>query len=61
VQATFEEVSEAMLRLGFKLQPGELRRLLEQVDISQRGVMRRAAVAASQVDWAWLQRNQVEL
>ncbi len=54
-------MSEALLRLGFKLQPGELRRLLEQVDISQRGAVRRAAVAASQVDWAWLQRNQVEL
>lgn len=47
--------------MGFKLDKRELNRLLEQVDISNRGVLRRSAVAASQVDWAWLQRNQVEL
>lgn len=50
----------ALSKMGYKLEPSEIGRLLEQVDTSNSGKVRRAALAASQIDWRYLQQNRVE-
>ena len=45
---------------GFKLEDGEMTRLLENVDLSHRGRVNKAAIAASQLDWKELQQRHAE-
>lgn len=54
-----ETAAVALARMGYKLEPSEIGRLLEQVDTSNSGKVRRAALAASQIDWRYLQQNRV--
>jgi Ca2+-binding EF-hand superfamily protein len=49
----------ALAKMGYKLEPSEIGRLLEQVDVSNSGKVRRAALAASQIDWRYLQQNRM--
>ncbi|GBF90915.1 calcium-dependent kinase [Raphidocelis subcapitata] len=52
--------AEALSRMGFRLRPSEAAALADTMDTSGSGKVRRAAVAASQVDWRWLQTNDVD-
>lgn len=54
-----ESAAVALSQMGYKLDPTEVGRLLEQVDTSNSGKVRRAALAASQIDWRYLQQNQM--
>lgn len=54
-----ETAAVALAKMGYKLEPSEIGRLLEQVDVSNSGKVRRAALAASQIDWRYLQQNRV--
>ncbi|KAF6262574.1 kinase-like domain-containing protein [Scenedesmus sp. NREL 46B-D3] len=54
-----EAAAVALSQMGYKLDPTEVGRLLEQVDTSNSGKVRRAALAASQIDWRYLQQNQM--
>ncbi|KXZ52793.1 hypothetical protein GPECTOR_8g180 [Gonium pectorale] len=56
-----EDLGEALERMGFKLAPGEVARLMEQVDLEGTGGIDRASFAASQMDWRHLQQNHTEL
>ncbi|EFJ45485.1 hypothetical protein VOLCADRAFT_105941 [Volvox carteri f. nagariensis] len=55
------QLGEALERLGFKLAPSEVSRLMEQVDLEGSGGIDQAAFAASQMDWRHLQKNHTEL
>lgn len=55
-----ESAALALSKLGYRLEPSEISRLLEQVDTSNSGKVRRAALAASQIDWRHLQQNHVD-
>jgi calcium-dependent protein kinase len=50
----------AMANMGYKLDQTEINRLLELMDISNSGKVRRAAVAASQLDWRHLQQRRMD-
>lgn len=50
----------ALAGMGYRLDPAEVSRLLEQVDTSNSGRVSRAALAASQIDWRHLQANRVD-
>lgn len=52
-----DQAVEALARMGYRLRPSELHRLIEQVDTSGSGKVRRAAFAASQIDWSHLQQH----
>eukprot|EP00878_Enallax_costatus_P003362 GHUV01003571.1.p1 GENE.GHUV01003571.1~~GHUV01003571.1.p1 ORF type:complete len:609 (+),score=221.69 GHUV01003571.1:1048-2874(+) len=54
-----ETAALALAKMGYMLEPSEIGRLLEQVDVSNSGKVRRAALAASQIDWRYLQQNRV--
>ena len=43
---------------GYKLQMGEVDRLLDQVDVGHTGHVAKGQLAASQIDWATLQRDR---
>ena len=51
------QAEEALARMGYRLDPSELGRLVDVVDTSHSGRVRRAALAASQIDWRALQRG----
>jgi calcium-dependent protein kinase len=51
------QAEEALARMGYRLEPSELGRLVDVVDASHSGRVRRAALAASQIDWRALQRG----
>ncbi|GLC37832.1 hypothetical protein PLESTB_001481200 [Pleodorina starrii] len=55
------QLGEALERMGFKLAPSEVSRLMEQVDLEGSGAIDQAAFAASQMDWRHLQKNHAEL
>eukprot|EP00879_Flechtneria_rotunda_P000430 GHRR01000524.1.p1 GENE.GHRR01000524.1~~GHRR01000524.1.p1 ORF type:complete len:787 (+),score=270.20 GHRR01000524.1:160-2520(+) len=52
-----ETAAVALANMGYKLDPTEIGRLLEQIDTSNSGKVRRAALAASQIDWRYVQQN----
>mmetsp|Transcript_4670 Transcript_4670/g.10122 ORF Transcript_4670/g.10122 Transcript_4670/m.10122 type:complete len:774 (+) Transcript_4670:212-2533(+) len=54
------KLGEAIKALGYKLEPNEVERLLEQVDLQGTGEVDKAAFAASQVDWKELQQQHKE-
>lgn len=54
-----ETAAVALAKMGYQLEPSEIGRLLEQVDVSNSGRVRRAALAASQIDWRYLQQNRL--
>ena len=43
---------------GYKLQMGEVERLLDQVDVGHTGHVAKGQLAASQIDWATLQADR---
>ena len=43
---------------GYKLQMGEVDRLLDQVDVGHTGHVAKGQLAASQIDWATLQADR---
>ena len=43
---------------GYKLERGEAERLLDQVDVGHTGHVAKGQLAASQIDWAALQRDR---
>jgi hypothetical protein len=45
---------------GYKLETGEVDRLLDQLDVGHTGHVDKAQFAASQIDWAVLQRNHAQ-
>jgi hypothetical protein len=49
----------ALTGMGYRLAPSEAAQLVEAMDTSGSGKVRRSAFAASQIDWAALQRNDV--
>jgi calcium-dependent protein kinase len=51
------QAEEALARMGYRLEPSELGRLVDVVDSSHSGRVRRAALVASQIDWRALQRG----
>jgi Ca2+-binding EF-hand superfamily protein len=55
-----EHAALALSKLGYRLEPCEITRLLEQVDTSNSGKVKRAALAASQIDWRHLQQNHMD-
>jgi calcium-dependent protein kinase len=55
-----ESAALALSKLGYRLEPSEISRLLEQVDTSNSGKVRRGALAASQIDWRHLQQNHMD-
>ncbi|GIL70760.1 hypothetical protein Vretimale_3845 [Volvox reticuliferus] len=55
------QLGEALERMGFKLDPSEVSRLMEQVDLEGSGAIDQAAFAASQMDWRHLQKNHAEV
>lgn len=55
-----EEVAEGLAKLGYRLSPEELDRLLDQLDTANTGTVARSQLVASQIDWAVLQSNQAE-
>lgn len=55
-----ESAALALSKLGYRLEPCEINRLLEQVDTSNSGKVKRAALAASQIDWRHLQQNHMD-
>lgn len=55
-----ESAALALSKLGYRLEPCEISRLLEQVDTSNSGKVKRAALAASQIDWRHLQQNHLD-
>lgn len=55
-----ESAALALSKLGYRLEPCEISRLLEQVDASNSGKVKRAALAASQIDWRHLQQNHMD-
>mgnify|MGYP001806592991 CR=1 FL=1 len=55
-----EHAALALSKLGYRLEPCEIARLLEQVDTSNSGKVKRAALAASQIDWRHLQQNHMD-
>jgi calcium-dependent protein kinase len=55
-----ERAALALSKLGYRLEPCEITRLLEQVDTSNSGKVKRAALAASQIDWRHLQQNHMD-
>jgi calcium-dependent protein kinase len=46
------------LGAGYKLESGEAERLLDQVDVGHTGHVAKGQLAASQIDWAALQRDR---
>jgi len=50
---------DALGAMGFRLMPCEASQLVETMDTSRSGKVRRSAFAASQIDWGALQRNDV--
>jgi len=55
-----ESAALALSKLGYRLEPSEISRLLEQVDTSNSGKVKRGALAASQIDWRHLQQNHMD-
>jgi calcium-dependent protein kinase len=55
-----ESAALALSKLGYRLEPCEISRLLEQVDTSNSGKVKRGALAASQIDWRHLQQNHMD-
>jgi calcium-dependent protein kinase len=51
--------AEALGSMGFRLMPSEAAQLVEMLDSSRSGRVKPAAFAASQIDWAALQRRDV--
>ena len=51
--------ADAIARMGFRLRPSELAQLVDAMDVSGSGKVRRAAFAASQIDWRHLQQADV--
>lgn len=54
------QAAEALERMGFRLRPSEAAQLVDTMDTSGSGKVRRSAFAASQIDWAALQRSDVD-
>jgi hypothetical protein len=54
------QAAEALGAMGFKLMPSEISQLVDMMDTSRSGRVRRAAFAASQIDWRHLQQDDVE-
>lgn len=52
--------AEAIAGMGFRLQPSELAQLVTMLDTSNSGKVRRAAVAASQIDFKHLQQSDAD-
>ncbi|KAI8470975.1 MAG: kinase-like domain-containing protein [Monoraphidium minutum] len=53
--------AEALARMGFRLQPSELAHLVGLMDTSNSGKVRKAAFAASQIDFRHLQTAEVDI
>lgn len=53
-------MAKCLGELGYRLSPEELERLLDQLDPGATGAVTKAQLAASQLDWRELQRNQTE-
>ncbi|GFR43958.1 hypothetical protein Agub_g5101 [Astrephomene gubernaculifera] len=55
------ELGAALRRMGFRLGPGEVSRLMAGLDVEGSGRVGAAGVLASQLDWRHLQRHHTEL
>ncbi|GAB4814982.1 hypothetical protein N2152v2_002028 [Parachlorella kessleri] len=55
-----EALAEGLARLGYRLAPEEIERLLDQLDIGGTGMVAKSQLAASQIDWRVLQEDQRE-
>lgn len=53
------QAAEALSKMGFRLRPSEVAQLVDMMDTSGSGKVRRSAFAASQIDWRHLQQNDV--
>ncbi|GLC44056.1 hypothetical protein PLESTB_000223900 [Pleodorina starrii] len=56
-----QQLGEALSRLGFRVAPSEVSRLMEGLDPGRCGSVGRVALAAGLMDWRTLQRNHTEL
>lgn len=54
---TPDELGAKLKEMGYKLEPSEVERLAEMLDLNDSGAVDRAAFAASIVDWKELQKN----
>jgi calcium-dependent protein kinase len=54
------QAAEALSKMGFTLMPSELAQLVDMMDTSRSGRVRRSAVAASQIDWRHMQQSDVD-
>jgi calcium-dependent protein kinase len=53
-------LAEGLRDLGYKLTDDEVDRLLDQLDVSMTGQVNKSQLAASQIDWKYLQQNNTE-
>jgi calcium-dependent protein kinase len=59
-QVDRDKVSQGLQRLGYKLEPGEVDRLLDTIDVANTSTITKSQLAASQIDWRVLQQNHAE-
>jgi hypothetical protein len=54
---TAEQLAEGLVQLGYALEPTEVARLVEQLDLDADGRVENSEFLASQIDWQNFQNN----